>query len=321
MSGPPRLTVGLPVYNGENYLAESLDALLGQTYEDFELVISDNASADGTAGICQRYARQDSRIRYIRQPRNIGSAVNHNFLVGQARGELFKWAAHDDLYARDLLKRCVDALDEYPRVVLAHAWSAVIDGSGTVTRLVDYPVATAATRAPERFRSMLLDGWGDDTYGVVRTEVFRRTALHGSYHFADRTISAELALHGPFYQVPERLYFRRDHPEMAERAHLTVRSRCANLDPRRASRLRHPAARLYAEYMWAYIRAIWRAPLTAAERLECYGYLARWMTGRALPVAGRVLSGQGLAIDGPVPEQQPVISVAALVAGQEGRHS
>src|ERR1700730_635676 len=118
MNKAPRLTVGLPVYNGESYLAESLDALLGQSYEDFELIISDNASTDGTADICRGYAKQDSRIRYIRQPHHIGLAPNHNFVAEQGRGEFFKWAAADDLYARDLLKCCVDALDEYPHVVL-----------------------------------------------------------------------------------------------------------------------------------------------------------------------------------------------------------
>src|ERR1700754_583434 len=103
MRAAPRLSIGLPVYNSEDYLAESLEALLGQSFEDFELIISDNASTDGTADICRRYRGQDSRIRYIRQPRNIGGAPNHNFLVHEARGELFKWASHDDLYARDLL--------------------------------------------------------------------------------------------------------------------------------------------------------------------------------------------------------------------------
>jgi glycosyltransferase involved in cell wall biosynthesis len=86
MNGASRLSIGLPVYNGEKYLAESVDSLLGQTFEDFELIISDNASTDSTAGICRRYAKQDSRIRYIRQPRNIGLAANHNFVIGQARG-------------------------------------------------------------------------------------------------------------------------------------------------------------------------------------------------------------------------------------------
>ena len=83
MNAVPRLSIGLPVYNGENYLAESLDALLGQSYEDFELIISDNASTDGTADICRRYGKQDSRIRYIRQPRNIGLAPNHNVVLDQ----------------------------------------------------------------------------------------------------------------------------------------------------------------------------------------------------------------------------------------------
>jgi glycosyltransferase involved in cell wall biosynthesis len=73
MTAQPRLSIGLPVYNGEEYLAESLDALLGQTYEDFELVISDNASTDGTQELCRKYAARDSRIRYLRLPRNIGA--------------------------------------------------------------------------------------------------------------------------------------------------------------------------------------------------------------------------------------------------------
>ena len=137
MNAVPRLSIGLPVYNGENFLAESLEALLGQSYEDFELIISDNASTDGTADLCRRYEKQDSRIRYIRQPYNIGLNPNHNFVVKQARGELFKMASHDDLYARDLLKRCVDAFDENPQAVLAHCWEAMIDPSGKVTKALE----------------------------------------------------------------------------------------------------------------------------------------------------------------------------------------
>ena len=129
MSAVPRLSIGLPVYNGENFLAESIESLLGQSYEDFELIISDNASTDDTEDICRTYAEKDPRIRYIRQRHNIGSAPNHNFVIEQAGGDLFKHASHDDLYARDLLKLCVAALDEHPQVVLAHSWSAVINTS------------------------------------------------------------------------------------------------------------------------------------------------------------------------------------------------
>jgi glycosyltransferase involved in cell wall biosynthesis len=318
VSAVPRLTIGLAVYNGENYLAESIEALLGQSFEDFELVISDNASTDGTADICRRYGEQDSRIRYFRQPRNIGGAPNHNFTINQARGELFKTASHDDLYGRDLLKLCIDALDERPDVVLAHSWSAVIDESGTTINVVDYPVNTAAPQATERFRSMLFDGWGDDEGGVIRMSVLRKTPLHGSHHFADRTFTMEIGLHGPFYMVPEYLYFRRYHSGQAG-ARADIRSRCSNMDPRRKNRLRHPVARLYGEYVWAYVSAIHRAPLTASEKRECHLLLARWGAGRALPVVSRTLSRSGLSRD-ESPSVAPIdISVDAVVARSEQR--
>ena len=335
MNAVPRLSIGLPVYNGEKYLAEALEALLGQSYEDFELIISDNASTDGTAGICRRYEKQDSRIRYIRHPRNIGLVPNHNFVVGLARGELFKWAAHDDLYARDLLKRCVEALDENRQAVFAHSWSVIIDSSATPTKLVKYPEATASPQAPERFRSMLFDGKRDYTYAIVRTDVLRRTPLHDSYHYADKTIVTEIALHGPFCSVPDWLFFRRDHPDQPR---LTVRERCTMLDPRRADRFRNPAVRLYAEYIWGYLSAIGRAPLSPAERRECYLHLARWLASRAIParepwgepisiqqpvlylsrwVASLVLPGRDVRAGESAPAEKPVISVDAVVPSRD----
>jgi glycosyltransferase involved in cell wall biosynthesis len=315
----PRLTIGLPVYNGSNYLAESLEALLGQTYEDFELVISDNASSDSTPEICHQYASQDSRIRYFRQSHNIGCAPNHNFVISQARGELFKTASHDDLYAPELLERCVHALDEHPGVVLAHSWSAVIGPTGAVSERLDYPVNTGSPNAPERFRSMLFDGWGDDEGGVVRMDVLRRTPLHASYHFADRTFTIEIALHGPFYMVPDWLYFRRHHPDQAGRS-ATVRARCTNLDPRRANRLKHPGARLYGEYIWGYHTAIHRAPLSPNDRRLCYRTLLRWMAGRAAPVARRAMSGHGLSHPAPTPTQEPIASLDTILTPTEMSH-
>jgi glycosyltransferase involved in cell wall biosynthesis len=256
VTGAPRLSIGLPVYNGDDYLGESLDALLGQTFDDFELIISDNASTDGTADICHRYEKQDSRIRYIRQPHNIGLAPNHNFVFQQSRGELFKWAAADDLYARDLLRRCVDALDEYPDVVLAHSWEAAIDDTGQVTQALEYPLATDSLRAPERFRGILFGSSGlfednsaagrrlvrvdnrgilraCDEYGVIRADVLRRVAPLASYHHSDRIVVCEIALHGRFHMTPDWLYFRRDYPDRTYNASPSLRARCAILDPAR----------------------------------------------------------------------------------------
>jgi glycosyltransferase involved in cell wall biosynthesis len=309
MNAVPRLSIGLPVYNGENYLAEALDALLDQSYEDFELVISDNASTDRTEQICREYEARDQRIRYLRQPVNIGAGPNHNTVFNESRGELFKWASHDDRYGRDLLEKCVEALDANPDVVLAHAWQAIIDGDGKIALPIDYSLATNDPRAPVRFHSMLFTVGGDDFYGVIRSDVLRKTPLQQSYHHADRTVVSELALYGPFYQVPEVLYFRRDHPGRAERATTSMRDRCANLDPRRANRLRNPVVRLAGEYIWGFVSAIRRAPLSSSDRGRCYLYLAQWMASRVLPGSSRRIEdtvASGSATSTEVPESATV---------------
>ena len=312
-----RLTIGLPVYNGDNLLVESLDSLLGQSYDDFELIISDNASTDGTADICKQYAKDDSRIRYIRQPYNIGLSRNEQFVMRQATGELFKLAAHDDLYARDLLKKCIEALDSRPEVVVAHCLEARIDAHGSIVEAMKYPVAVDHPEAPGRFRSMLFDGWDDYTYGVMRTDVLLRTHLCGSHHMADRSINVELSLYGPFHLVPEWLYFRREHDDLL--GPLSVRERCVRLDQRRANRFRHPLVRLYAEYFWSYIAAIHRAPLTRAERRECYRGFASWLAGRARPVVGRTIRREGMPNVWSILDQIPEIPIDSLVAGREQR--
>jgi hypothetical protein len=144
----------------------------------------------------------------------------------------------------------------------------------------EYLLATDSSSPAKRFRSVLLTDGGDDFYGVIRSEVLRKVAPHNSYHHAERAFVAELALRGPFHQVPELLYFRRDHPHRAERACSTTRSRSANMDPRRADRIRHPVVRLHVEYVLGLISAIRRAPLSVADRRACYGYLWSWFRSR-----------------------------------------
>jgi hypothetical protein len=212
------------------------------------------------------------------------------------------------LYARDLVEQCVAALDKHPDVVLAHSWTARIDNSGTLISAYEYPLNTSSPRAPERFRSMLFDSGGDDDYGVVRREVLLRTAMKESYHHADHTIVAELSLHGRFYQVPEWLYFRREH--LGHSGGASMRQRCAIFDPKRANPWRHPAIRLYGEYVWAYVTAIHRAPLSAADRRACFSHLANWFASRVRP--GYAGPSDPVSID-----PLPGIEVDALVAGRE----
>lgn len=95
----PVVSIGMPVYNGEKYIKEALDSLLTQTFTNFELIISDNSSTDNTQEICQMYATKDSRIKYIRQQKNIGVALNFEFVLNMAQAEYFTWAASDDFWS------------------------------------------------------------------------------------------------------------------------------------------------------------------------------------------------------------------------------
>src|SRR5215510_10355296 len=114
------LSVGLAVYNGEEFLDEAIRSILAQTLTNFELIISDNASTDRTSEICQKYVRIDPRIRYHRNEANIGGANNENQTFRMARGKYFRWAAHDDVLAPTLLARCVEVLEERPDAVLCY---------------------------------------------------------------------------------------------------------------------------------------------------------------------------------------------------------
>ncbi|MBW8330067.1 MAG: glycosyltransferase [Thiobacillus sp.] len=107
---PPAVSIGMPVYNGEKYIREALDTLLGQSHTDFELIISDNASTDGTEAICQQYAAKDSRIRYVRQPVNLGALANFTFVLDEARGECFMWAAADDKWDSSWISEMLNAM-------------------------------------------------------------------------------------------------------------------------------------------------------------------------------------------------------------------
>ena len=149
----PLVSVGLPVYNGERFLRQSLESVLAQTYENFELIISDNASTDGTDAICREFAARDTRIRYVRNSRNMGAAYNFDKVVELARGELFRLHTHDDIMAPPLLERCVSVLMQEPDAVLCHPEMIRIDeedreidrAAGTLTRALRVPSSATET--------------------------------------------------------------------------------------------------------------------------------------------------------------------------------
>jgi len=128
----PTLSIGMPVFNGARYLQEAIESLLTQTFVDFELIISDNASTDPTREICLENARRDSRIRYVRQSHNVGGPRNWNFVAEEACGRYFKWASANDLHDRKFVERCLNLLDEDRQIVLCYADTMLIDEHGVV---------------------------------------------------------------------------------------------------------------------------------------------------------------------------------------------
>jgi glycosyltransferase involved in cell wall biosynthesis len=223
--GCPRVTVGVPVFNGESVLAETLDSLLNQTFSDFEIVISDNGSADRTEQICRAYTARDPRVRYYRNAVNRGAAWNHNHVFELARGEYFKWNSADDLCAPEFLARCVTALDRDPAAVMATSEAVVIDECGkrqslSVPGQTLLPVVPLGASAHVRFRrNIQLKHLCMSIYSLIRSDVLRQTDLIGGYADSDRTLLAHLALIGHCAVIPEVLFFNRDHPHRFSRVY------------------------------------------------------------------------------------------------------
>jgi glycosyltransferase involved in cell wall biosynthesis len=269
-----RVGIGLPVYNGERYLREALDALRAQTFTDFELVICDNASTDGTPEISQAYAAQDQRIRYIRNDVNLGASRNFNRAFELSSGEYFRWATHDDLCAPEYLERCVDALDGDPSLVLCHSATREIDEDGTVTRDYATKPGLGSPKPHERlYECICVPHPQVLVFGLIRRAELARTHLIGSYSSSDRVLLGELALVGRLHQVPEPLFSRRDHPQQSYKAYRTRREYQAWFDPRRAGKITFPHWRL----LYEYATAIARARLGISDRVRCYMVLGWWI--------------------------------------------
>lgn len=276
---PPPVSIGMPVYNGARHLPAALDSILGQSFGDFELVLCDNASTDATGEICRAYAARDPRIRYHRQPSNLGAARNYNDAFHRSTGHYFKWAAHDDMIAPDFLERCVARLEAEPGAAVAFARMREIDDEGRV--LGDHvPQAPWCGRTPAtRIESLLL---ADDPYqslinrcvpitGLFRREVLARTRLIGAFPHADKVTLVEVALRGDFAKVAEPLFLRRIHPGVSQAANPSPRALAQWFDPKAGRGLVLPRTRLLFEYA----RSVARADIPWRDRTACARILLR----------------------------------------------
>lgn len=194
----PLVSLGIPVYNGEAFLASALDALRAQTYEHLELVISDNASTDRTQEICLAYAARDPRIKYHRSTTNVGVIANFRRVFALSSGPYFMWAAVDDMKPPTAVEQCLDALRRDERAVVAHGVVLVQTARGQ--DLVEYPndVRITDTRPAARVRAFI-EGMPHNAilYGLYRREALQRVVL-GHCLGQDYLLSLQMCLVGPF---------------------------------------------------------------------------------------------------------------------------
>jgi glycosyltransferase involved in cell wall biosynthesis len=263
--GSPLVSVGVPVYNGEEYLAAALDALLAQDVEDFEVVVCDNASTDATAEIARRYADFDPRVRYHRNPRNLGLSGNFNRTFELSRGKYFKWAAHDDWHPPHTLRACTDVLEQDPSSVLCASAVAIMDDDGEIFEEWHPSVDLRSPSAHVRFHKLIWSlGETHPLFGVMRSEALRRTPLYRPFVGGDRVLLAQLILMGPFLQLPDVLHhYRQARMRPGVGAPSNRPSQAVILDPANEGKLASRTWRLCYEHL----RLVSRAQLAPGHKL------------------------------------------------------
>lgn len=275
-----RLSLGMPVYNGEKWLGAAVASLLGQSVEQLEVIISDNASTDGTRAVAEGMAAADRRIRYVRNPTNIGVLANYDRVFALSRAPYFKWASCSDLCLDGFFEKCLEVLERRPDVVLAYPRAIVIlappDGE-EFAQEYDDDLNLTQERPSERFREYLnRERINNVMNGVIRSSALRETALNRPLPGSDISMVAELALRGKFVEIPDRLFVRRLNRETT--GILMERSAAIALghpgQPTNVQRIRLHAYRFVTTL---------RAPISLYEKLCVWLYLLRrlaWLRGR-----------------------------------------
>lgn len=265
----PRVSIGLPVYNGAEYLEHSVRSVLDQDYRDLELIVADNASTDGSVEIVEKLAADDDRVVLLRSDENRGAAWNYNRVLAAASGELFRWHAHDDWFEPGLLSALVTALDQHPDAVLAHSWTKFVDVDGAETVFVDDLGATSASPA-QRLGSVIRRlTYCNAVFGLIRRDELDGTARIASFPGSDVPLLYELSMVGTFAVVPEALYSRR--PGNSIKSNPTTKQLAAWFGPSTAGS-RFP----WFHHWKASMVAIWRRDASARDKLAMAAVFHRY---------------------------------------------
>lgn len=282
----PRLSIGVPVYNGEDYISEAITSHLEQDFTDFELVVSDNCSDDGTADIVNQFVAADSRVSYSRNDTNVGGPANFNRLFRLTSGDLFTWAAADDRIEPGYLSKVVSMMDDDPQIVIGHSDALLIDpksepmlemdqgylgGDGYMEAIKLHPPA-----GDDRFHSPhphnRIDAVINNNhrnfyiFGIMRRSTMMQTRLHGAFYGGDRTLLVEMAMRGTFRKVPEPLFGSRSHATNSSRNSLNFEE----LKQHGANDLSFAS-----QVMKGYVNGVRSANVSKSDELKCLGVIAK----------------------------------------------
>ncbi|MBN1377793.1 MAG: glycosyltransferase [Gammaproteobacteria bacterium] len=267
-----KVCIGMPVYNGEKYLEESIQSNLAQDFDDFALIISDNASTDSTPEICRQYAQQDARVHYIKSDINLGASRNYARCFEPADCEYFRWANADDLAEPTLVSKCVEVLDKRKDCVLVYGKTNIIDGDGRLIEQYDDNLNLESESAAARFIQFNQSvGLSNVLYGLMRHKELARTALFGNYIASDINLIGELTLYGKFVEIPEYLFSRRMHEQASSWDRSNEQTQKDFWDPARKRMLFQVWRSVYE-----YYKAVLRAPVSFSEKVSLAAYLGKY---------------------------------------------
>lgn len=277
----PRLSIGLPVFNGEIYLEKALNSLINQTFNNYELIISDNASTDRTRDICEEYSSKDPRIHYFRNNKNIGATQNWYRVFELSTGEYFASVAHDDVYDQEYMQKCIDVLDSDPSVVVCHTKTSLIDANDCYIGNFDVKVDTTSEKPHVRLYNIIsTDYLCIQLYGVMRSKILAATKVYSGYYGCDRNTLIELCLMGKIHEVPEYKFYHRLYKDALGAAMNSSKTleELLLLDPGTDWRNLDYTRIIYSTYFSSISRII-ESPI---EQLKCYGQLVRIMINKGL---------------------------------------
>ena len=277
------ITIGLPVFNEERFIRETIQSLLDQDFQDFKLIIADNCSSDRTYEICEEYSQIDSRVVLHQHSKNLGASRNFNYVLQTSKSPYFLWAGSHDLWSRNFLSETHSCLQTHPDAVLAYCPTQVIDAHGELKEALvenaEYIEPIPTQRACRLITSLT---WCNMFYGLYRTEALQPCRHDLKCIGPDHVILMELALRGEIRVAPNATFFRREY-----------RPSCnSDLDNHRAQLQRivgeddvsRALATRYTQWWWQHLKSAWRVPgsfrqkLLRLQKISCC-FVNRWGSG------------------------------------------